>query len=60
MATKRPTGERLADLASKLTVALDIERAKTPLTDRARKEKLDELTTRAEGIFNDITKEYQV
>ena len=58
--TKRPIGVRLAGMASKLTSALDIERAKTPLTERERKAKLDELTQRAEQLFNDIAAEYQV
>ena len=57
---KRPVGKRLADMASRLTLALDIERAKTPLTERERKAKLDELTTRAEQLFTDIAAEYQV
>jgi hypothetical protein len=56
---KRPVGIRLADMASKLTSALDIERAKTPLTEREHKAKLDELTQRAEALFNDIAAEYQ-
>jgi hypothetical protein len=60
MPTKRPTGVRIADLASKLATALDLERAKTPLTDREHREALDALTQRAEGLFNDIAKEYQI
>jgi len=57
---RRPTGVRIADMQSRVAVALDVDRAKCSLFEREHRDKLDELTQRASALFDEIKEAYRI